>query len=164
MSPSSLRAAPLLALIASAAFACSGAGVDSDADTDTAAASEASGGATSGSSGGGSTGGATATGTDSAGSDGDSDGDSDSGEPAGPHALGTIVLGESHPAAGGSTTRSPSRQRLAEASRMRRVDCVSKWLNVLRSCLQQVNFDERVPPRGWIGRASRLHGIWVANH
>ncbi|MCA9658066.1 MAG: hypothetical protein KC486_06965 [Myxococcales bacterium] len=108
MSPSSLRAAPLLALIASAAFACSGAGVDSDADTDTAAASEASGGATSGSSGGGSTGGATATGTDSAGSDGDSDGDSDSGEPAGPHALGTIVLGESHPAAGGSTTPSVS--------------------------------------------------------
>lgn len=92
------------------AAGCSGGGEDSDTDTastgNTSTTNSGSGptGDPTGDSGSGS-----GTGdTDSGSGTGDTDDTGDTGVPDEPHALGTIVLGESHPATGGSATPSVS--------------------------------------------------------
>ncbi|MEZ4451304.1 MAG: hypothetical protein R3B09_17625 [Nannocystaceae bacterium] len=100
-----------------AAAGCNGGDGDTDGDTDGSTAST-TGNATTGSPTGSPTGGSTGdpsgdpTGETSSGSDSDSD----TGEPSGPHALGSIVLGESHPALGGSATPSVSAVFIPDAA------------------------------------------------
>ncbi|MEZ4382441.1 MAG: hypothetical protein R3A79_13985 [Nannocystaceae bacterium] len=90
---------------------CSGGGESSDSETAASASTSSTGasgptGDPSGTEGG--SAGETEGGSATAGTDSTGDSDSDTGEPDEPHALGTIVLGERHPATGGSATPSVS--------------------------------------------------------